>query len=149
MGLELWVGLAQFQLAHCRLVELLQLVERLRGTYQMERLSQPFAVLSGQTLLRFDLVLGALDLGLTPALKQIAATEREAAQKQKLIDAENRRIDALKRTVNGIDPLTKKLADLEARERALNELHKIGEYNAVRYNEALAKIGTRVSAAAW
>lgn len=74
-------------------------------------------------------------------LKQIAAAEREAVQKQKLIDAENRRIDALKRTVNGIDPLTKKLADLEARERALNELHKIGEYNAVRYNEALAKIG--------
>lgn len=69
------------------------------------------------------------------------AETKEVAQKQRLIEAENRRIEALKRTVNGIDPVTDKLAKLEARERALNELHKIGEYDAVRYNEALAKIG--------
>ncbi|WP_277761500.1 phage tail tape measure protein [Pseudomonas sp. A34-9] len=69
------------------------------------------------------------------------AETKEVAQKQRLIEAENRRIEALKRTVNGIDPVTDKLAKLEARERALNELHKIGEYGAVRYNEALAKIG--------
>ncbi|MFJ2680987.1 phage tail tape measure protein [Pseudomonas sivasensis] len=74
-------------------------------------------------------------------MRQIAAAEKENAQKQKLIESENRRIEALKRTVNGIDPLTKKLAELEARERALNELHKSGEYDALRYNEALAKIG--------
>ncbi|UIN53617.1 phage tail tape measure protein [Pseudomonas kribbensis] len=69
------------------------------------------------------------------------AETKEVAQKQRMIEAENRRIEALKRTVNGIDPVTDKLAKLEARERALNELHKIGEYDAVRYNEALAKIG--------
>ena len=74
-------------------------------------------------------------------MRQIAAAEKENAQKQKLIESESRRIEALKRTVNGIDPLTKKLADLEARERALNELHKSGEYDALRYSEALAKIG--------
>ncbi|MGH8447869.1 phage tail tape measure protein [Pseudomonas sp.] len=69
------------------------------------------------------------------------AESKELAQKQRLIDAENRRIEALKRTVNGIDPLTSKLAKLEERERALNELHKLGETDANRYNEALAKIG--------
>lgn len=66
---------------------------------------------------------------------------KEVAQKQRLIEAEGRRIEALKRTVNGIDPLTSKLAKLEERERALNELHKLGETDANRYNEALAKIG--------
>lgn len=69
------------------------------------------------------------------------AEAKELAQKQRLIEAEGRRIDALKRTVNGIDPLTSKLAKLEERERALNELHKLGETDANRYNEALAKIG--------
>ncbi|MCU1752145.1 phage tail tape measure protein [Pseudomonas sp. 6D_7.1_Bac1] len=69
------------------------------------------------------------------------AAAKEMAQKQRLIEAENRRIDALKRTVNGIDPVTNKLAKLEAREKALNELHKIGEYDAKRYSDALAKIG--------
>ncbi len=69
------------------------------------------------------------------------AEAKELAQKQRLIEAEGRRIEALKRTVNGIDPLTSKLAKLEERERALNELHKLGETDANRYNEALAKIG--------
>lgn len=69
------------------------------------------------------------------------AESKELAQKQRLIDAENRRIEALKRTVNGIDPVTNKLARLEERERALNELHKIGVKDANEYNEALAKIG--------
>ncbi|WP_404487595.1 phage tail tape measure protein [Pseudomonas sp. HT11] len=69
------------------------------------------------------------------------AEAKELAQKQRSIEAEGRRIDALKRTVNGIDPLTSKLAKLEERERALNELHKLGETDANRYNEALAKIG--------
>lgn len=69
------------------------------------------------------------------------SSAKEMAQKQRLIEAENRRIDALKRTVNGIDPVTNKLSKLEAREKALNELHKIGEYDAKRYSEALAKIG--------
>ena len=69
------------------------------------------------------------------------AESKELAQKQRLINAENRRIEALKRTVNGIDPVTNKLARLEERERALNELHKIGVKDANEYNEALAKIG--------
>ncbi|MGY2364791.1 phage tail tape measure protein [Pseudomonas azotoformans] len=69
------------------------------------------------------------------------AEAKELAQKQKLIEAENRQIEALKRTVNGIDPVTAKLAKLEAQEKALNDLHKTGQIDADRYNEALAKIG--------
>ncbi|WP_025856047.1 phage tail tape measure protein [Pseudomonas sp. CHM02] len=69
------------------------------------------------------------------------AEAKELAQKQKLIDAENRQIEALKRTVNGIDPVTAKLAKLEAQEKALNDLHKSGQIDADRYNDALAKIG--------
>ncbi|MEB0226252.1 phage tail tape measure protein [Pseudomonas sp. 10S4] len=66
---------------------------------------------------------------------------KEVAQKQRLIDAENRQIEALKRTVNGIDPVTAKLAKLEAQEKAAHEAFRVGAINADRYNEALAKIG--------
>ncbi len=69
------------------------------------------------------------------------AEAKEMAQKQRLIDAENRQIEALKRTVNGIDPVTAKLAKLEAQEKALNDLYKAGQIDATRYSEALAKIG--------
>lgn len=69
------------------------------------------------------------------------AEAKELAQKQKLIDAENRQIEALKRTVNGIDPVTAKLAKLEAQEKALSDLHKAGQIDAERYQYALAKIG--------
>jgi len=69
------------------------------------------------------------------------AEAKELVQKQKLIEAENRQIEALKRTVNGIDPVTAKLAKLEAQEKAINDLHKTGQIDADRYNEALAKIG--------
>ncbi|WP_085708273.1 MULTISPECIES: phage tail tape measure protein [unclassified Pseudomonas] len=69
------------------------------------------------------------------------AEAKEVAQKQRLIDAENRQIEALKRTVNGIDPVTAKLAKLEAQEKALNDLYKAGQIDAARYGEALAKIG--------
>ncbi|WP_440972919.1 phage tail tape measure protein [Pseudomonas koreensis] len=69
------------------------------------------------------------------------AEAKELAQKQRLIDAENRQIEALKRTVNGIDPVTAKLAKLEAQEKALNDLYKAGQIDATRYGEALAKIG--------
>jgi lambda family phage tail tape measure protein len=69
------------------------------------------------------------------------AEAKEMAQKQRLIDAENRHIEALKRTVNGIDPVTAKLAKLEAQEKALNDLYKAGQIDATRYGEALAKIG--------
>ncbi|MFP5499800.1 MAG: phage tail tape measure protein [Gammaproteobacteria bacterium] len=69
------------------------------------------------------------------------AEAKELAQKQKLIDAENRQIEALKRTVNGIDPVTAKLAKLEAQEKALSDLHKAGQIDAERYQEALSKIG--------
>ncbi|EJM09737.1 phage tail tape measure protein, lambda family [Pseudomonas sp. GM18] len=69
------------------------------------------------------------------------AEAKEVAQKQRLIDAENRQIEALKRTVNGIDPVTAKLAKLEAQEKALEAAHKAGVVDANRYTEALAKIG--------
>lgn len=69
------------------------------------------------------------------------AEAKELAQKQKLIEAENRQIEALKRTVNGIDPVTAKLAKLESQEKALNDLHKTGQIDAERYQDALAKIG--------
>lgn len=69
------------------------------------------------------------------------AEAKEAAQKQRLIDTENSQIEALKRTVNGIDPVTAKLAKLEAQEKALNDLRKTGQIDATRYGEALAKIG--------
>lgn len=69
------------------------------------------------------------------------AEAKEAAQKQRLIDAENRQIEALKRTVNSIDPLNVKLAKLEAQEKAAHEAFRLGAINAERYNEALAKIG--------
>ncbi|MHC8299617.1 phage tail tape measure protein [Pseudomonas sp. ZS1P83] len=69
------------------------------------------------------------------------AEAKELVQKQRLIDAENRRIEALKRTVNGIDPLVAKLAKVEAQERALNDLHKAGGIDAEAYAERLAKIG--------
>jgi lambda family phage tail tape measure protein len=69
------------------------------------------------------------------------AEAKEVAQKQRLIDAENRQIEALKRTVNGIDPLVAKLAKLEAQEKALNDLHKAGGIDAEAYADRLAKIG--------
>jgi lambda family phage tail tape measure protein len=69
------------------------------------------------------------------------AEAKEVAQKQRLIDAENRQIEALKRTVNGIDPVTAKLAKLEAQEKALEAAHEAGIIDANRYNESLAKIG--------
>jgi lambda family phage tail tape measure protein len=69
------------------------------------------------------------------------AEAKEIAQKQRLIDAENRQIEALKRTVNGIDPVTAKLAKLEAQEKAAHEAFRVGAINADRYNESLAKIG--------
>ncbi|QAY93643.1 phage tail tape measure protein [Pseudomonas sp. ACM7] len=69
------------------------------------------------------------------------AEAKEVAQKQRLIDAENRQIEALKRTVNGIDPVTAKLAKLEAQEKALNDLHKAGGIDAQAYADRLAKIG--------
>ncbi|KAA0983314.1 phage tail tape measure protein [Pseudomonas sp. ANT_J28] len=69
------------------------------------------------------------------------AEAKEIAQKQRLIDAESRQIEALKRTVNGIDPVTAKLAKLEAQEKAAHEAFRVGAINADRYNESLAKIG--------
>lgn len=66
---------------------------------------------------------------------------KELAQKQRLIEAENRQIEALKRTVNGIDPVTAKLAKLEAQEKAAHEAFRVGAINTERYAESLAKIG--------
>lgn len=76
------------------------------------------------------------------AYDKIAAAEtKEIAQKQRLIEAESRQIEALKRTVNGIDPVVAKLAKLEAQEKALNDLHKAGGIDAAAYAARLAKIG--------
>ncbi|WP_448649956.1 phage tail tape measure protein [Pseudomonas fluorescens] len=69
------------------------------------------------------------------------AEAKEAAQKQRLIDAENRQIEALKRTVNGIDPVTAKLAKLEVQEKAAHEAFRAGAINVDAYNAALAKVG--------
>ena len=69
------------------------------------------------------------------------AEAKELAQKQRLIEAENRQIEALKRTVNGIDPVTAKLAKLEAQEKAAHEAFRVGAINTERYAESLAKIG--------
>ncbi|KPG98335.1 phage tail protein [Pseudomonas sp. RIT-PI-q] len=69
------------------------------------------------------------------------AEAKEVAQKQRLIDAENRQIEALKRTVNGIDPVTAKLGKLEAQEKALEALKVSGTISSERYAEARAKIG--------
>lgn len=76
------------------------------------------------------------------AYDKIAVAEtKEIAQKQRLIEAENRQIEALKRTVNGIDPVTSKLAKLEAQEKALEALKASGSISSERYAESLAKIG--------
>ncbi|WDH25042.1 phage tail tape measure protein [Pseudomonas chlororaphis] len=69
------------------------------------------------------------------------AEAKELAQKQRLIDAENRQIEALKRTVNGIDPVTAKLAKLEAQEKAAHEAFRLGAIDVDAYNAALAKVG--------
>jgi lambda family phage tail tape measure protein len=69
------------------------------------------------------------------------AEAKEMAQKQRLIDAENRQIEALKRTVNGIDPVTAKLAKLEAQEKAAHEAFRVGAIDVDAYNAALAKVG--------
>ncbi|MGU9820040.1 phage tail tape measure protein [Pseudomonas sp. LF090] len=69
------------------------------------------------------------------------AEAKETAQKQRLIDAENRQIEALKRTVNGIDPVTAKLAKLEAQEKAAHEAFRVGAIDINAYNAALAKVG--------
>ena len=69
------------------------------------------------------------------------AESKELAQKQRLIDAENRQIEALKRTVNGIDPVTAKLAKLEAQEKAAHEAFRLGAIDVDAYNVALAKVG--------
>ncbi|MBT2374870.1 phage tail tape measure protein [Pseudomonas fluorescens] len=69
------------------------------------------------------------------------AEAKETAQKQRLIDAENRQIEALKRTVNGIDPVTAKLAKLEAQEKAAHEAFRAGAIDVEAYNAALAKVG--------
>ncbi|WP_372438266.1 phage tail tape measure protein [Pseudomonas chlororaphis subsp. aureofaciens] len=69
------------------------------------------------------------------------AEAKEAAQKQRLIEAENRQIEALKRTVNSIDPVTAKLAKLETQEKAAHEAFRVGAIDIEAYNAALAKVG--------
>jgi lambda family phage tail tape measure protein len=69
------------------------------------------------------------------------AEAKEMAQKQRLIEAENRQIEALKRTVNSIDPVTAKLAKLEAQEKAAHEAFRLGAIDVDAYNAALAKVG--------
>lgn len=69
------------------------------------------------------------------------AEAKELAQKQRLIEVEGRRIEAQKRTVNGMDPLTSKLAKLEERERALNELHKLAEDRSAPWLREARKSG--------
>jgi lambda family phage tail tape measure protein len=69
------------------------------------------------------------------------AEAKEAAQKQRAIAAQERQVDALKRTVNSIDPVTGKLAKLEAQEESLREALSRGIITQDQYAASMAKIG--------
>lgn len=69
------------------------------------------------------------------------AEANEAAEKERAVAAQNRQIEALKRTVNSIDPVTAKLARLEAQEKALNDALARGVITNDQYASSMAKIG--------
>lgn len=69
------------------------------------------------------------------------AEAKEAAEKERAVAAQNRQIEALKRTVNSIDPVTAKLARLEAQEKALNDALARGVITNDQYASSMAKIG--------
>lgn len=69
------------------------------------------------------------------------AEAKEAAEKERAVAAQNRQIEALKRTVNSIDPVTAKLARLEAQEKSLNDSLARGIITNEQYASSMGKIG--------
>ncbi|EPL2029896.1 phage tail tape measure protein [Pseudomonas aeruginosa] len=68
---------------------------------------------------------------------------KEAAEKQRLVAAQNRQIEAMQRTVNSIDPVTAALARLEKQEAALRGLRAAGGLDDAGLAAGLEKIAAK------
>ncbi|MFU3837412.1 phage tail tape measure protein [Pseudomonas aeruginosa] len=71
------------------------------------------------------------------------AETKEAAEKQRLVAAQNRQIEAMQRTVNSIDPVTAALARLENQEAALRGLRAAGGLDDAGLAAGLEKIAAK------
>ncbi|HGQ7300395.1 TPA: phage tail tape measure protein [Pseudomonas aeruginosa] len=71
------------------------------------------------------------------------AETKEAAEKQRLVAAQNRQIEAMQRTVNSIDPVTAALARLEKQEAALRGLRASGGLDDAGLAAGLEKIAAK------
>lgn len=71
------------------------------------------------------------------------AEAKEAAEKQRLVAAQNRQIEAMQRTVNSIDPVTAALARLEKQEAALRGLRAAGGLDDAGLAAGLEKIAAK------
>ncbi len=71
------------------------------------------------------------------------AETKEAAEKQRLVAAQNRQIEAMQRTVNSIDPVTAALARLEKQEAALRGLRAAGGLDDAGLAAGLEKIASK------
>ncbi|HCF4138179.1 TPA: phage tail tape measure protein [Pseudomonas aeruginosa] len=71
------------------------------------------------------------------------AETKEAAEKQRLVAAQNRQIEAMQRTVNSIDPVTAALARLEKQEAALRGLRAAGGLDDAGLAAGLEKIAAK------
>lgn len=71
------------------------------------------------------------------------AETKEAAEKQRLVAAQNRQIEAMQRTVNSIDPVTAALAGLEKQEAALRGLRAAGGLDDAGLAAGLEKIAAK------
>ncbi|MER1088116.1 phage tail tape measure protein [Pseudomonas aeruginosa] len=71
------------------------------------------------------------------------AETKESAEKQRLVAAQNRQIEAMQRTVNSIDPVTAALARLEKQEAALRGLRAAGGLDDAGLAAGLEKIAAK------
>ncbi|RTW26538.1 phage tail tape measure protein [Pseudomonas aeruginosa] len=71
------------------------------------------------------------------------AETKEAAEKQRLVAAQNRQIEVMQRTVNSIDPVTAALARLEKQEAALRGLRAAGGLDDAGLAAGLEKIAAK------
>ncbi|MCO2180211.1 phage tail tape measure protein [Pseudomonas aeruginosa] len=71
------------------------------------------------------------------------AETKEAAEKQRLVAAQNRQIEAMQRTVNSINPVTAALARLEKQEAALRGLRAAGGLDDAGLAAGLEKIAAK------
>ncbi|EMF0829271.1 phage tail tape measure protein [Pseudomonas aeruginosa] len=71
------------------------------------------------------------------------AETKEAAEKQRLVAAQNRQIEAMQRTVNSIDPVTAALVRLEKQEAALRGLRAAGGLDDAGLAAGLEKIAAK------